>query len=110
MASAPAVVRFVEAGGIEDAVRYSRDMARICVGRNPDLPLPNLDFAGVPLGIDIRKVVATGILPAINSGVAHRNAGIGQVGAGVVRPPMEVMHKALRAFHRQLSDDGITTA
>jgi hypothetical protein len=105
MASAPAVVRFAGAGGIEDAVRLSRDMARICVGRNPDLPLPNLDFAGVPLGIDIRKVVATGILPVINSGVAHRNAGIGQVGAGIVRPPMEVMHKALRTFHGLLSGD-----
>ena len=104
MGTAPAVARFVGAeGGLERALRFTRDMGRICVGSNPDLPMPNLDFSGVPTGIDVRKVVATGILPVINSGVAHRQAGIGQVGAGLVTPPMDAMHSALRAFHAELS-------
>jgi len=92
------VVRFVGAGGLADALEYSRSMGRITVGPNPDLPMPNLDFAGVPTGIDIRKVAATGILPVINTGVAHKKPGIGQVGAGIVTPPMDAMTAALRAF------------
>ena len=98
MASAPAVVRFVGAGGFMDALKFTRSMGRITVGPNPDLPIPNLDFAGVPTGIDIRKVVATGVLPVINTGVAHKMPGVGQVGAGIVTPPMDIMIKALRAF------------
>jgi hypothetical protein len=101
MASAPAVVRFVGAGGLEDAVRYTAEMGRITQGGNNDLPMPTMDFAGVPLGIDIRKVVATGILPVINTGVAHRMPGIGQVGAGVVTPPMALMEQALTAFAKR---------
>ena len=100
MAAAPAVVRFVGAGSLADAVAYTRSMQRITVGENPDLPIPNLDFAGVPTGIDIRKVVETGILPVINTGVAHRLPGVGQVGAGIVTPPMAIMTEALTAFHQ----------
>ncbi len=98
MGSAPAVVRFVGAGGLADAQRYTNSMGEITVGRNPALAMPNMDFAGVPTGIDIRKVVATGILPVINTGVAHREPGIGQVGAGIVNPPPQIMAEALRAF------------
>lgn len=98
MGAAPAVVRFVGAGGLDDALRYTDNMARITVGRNNDMAMPTMDFAGVALGIDIRKVVATGILPVINTGVAHRLPGIGQVGAGIVTPPMPVMVQALEAF------------
>ena len=98
MGSSPAVVRFVGGGGLEDALRYTRDMRRVTVGANSDLPMPNMDFAGVPLGIDIRKVLATGVLPVINTGVAHRLPGVGQVGAGIVTPPMAVMEDALNAF------------
>ncbi len=103
MGASPAVARFFESVGVNQAARFTRDMARICIGSNPDLPIPNMDFAGVPTGIDIRKVTATGILPVINSGLAHRLAGIGQVGAGIATPPMEAIHQALRAFHRHLS-------
>ncbi len=99
MGSAPAVVRFVGAGGLADAQRYTNSMGEITVGRNPALAMPNMDFAGVPTGIDIRKVVATGILPVINTGVAHR--GIGQVGAGIVNPPPQIMAEALRAFAKK---------
>ncbi len=98
MGSAPAVVRFVGAGGAADAQRYTEAMREICVGDNPDLPMPNLDFSGIPSAIDLRRVVATGILPVINTGVAHRLPGIGQVGAGIVTPPMDIMRQALCAF------------
>lgn len=104
MGAAPAVARFFESVGANSAARYTLDMARICIGSNPDLPIPNMDFAGVPTGIDIRKVVATGTLPVINTGVAHRLAGIGQVGAGIATPPMEAMEQALRAFHALLTE------
>jgi hypothetical protein len=102
MAAAPAVAHFFESVGFEQALRYTLDMSRICSGPNPDLPITNLDFSGAPTGIDIRKVTATGILPLINTGIAHRLAGVGQVGAGIVTPPLEVFHDALRAFHGQL--------
>ena len=101
MGAAPAVTRFVGGDGLASALRCTRDMGRITVGTNPDLPMPNMDFAGIPSGIDIRKVVATGILPVINTGVAHREPGVGQVGAGIVTPPMDIMVAALRAFERK---------
>ena len=103
MGASPAVARFFESVGANQAARYTREMAHICVGSNANLPIPNMDFAGVPTGIDIRKVTATGILPIINSGLAHRLAGIGQVGAGIATPPMEAVHLALRAFHAHLN-------
>ncbi len=102
MAAAPAVVRFVGAGSLQDAVNYTRSMQRITVGETPDLPIPNLDFVGVATGIDVRKVVETGILPVINTGVAHKLPGIGQVGAGIVTPPMSIMVQALEALHESL--------
>lgn len=101
MGSAPAVVRFVGAGTLQDALDFTRSMARITVGPNPDLPMPNMDFMGVPTGIDIRKVVETGVLPVINTGVAHKKAGVGQIGAGIVTPPMDNMIQALEAFGKK---------
>ncbi|MDR2390472.1 MAG: DUF1116 domain-containing protein [Planctomycetota bacterium] len=98
MGAAPAVVRFVGAGGSGDAYRYTETMREITVGANQDMPIPGMDFTGVPSAIDIRRVVATGILPVINTGVAHRLPGIGQVGAGIVTPPMDIMRRALLAF------------
>ncbi|MCC8190378.1 MAG: DUF1116 domain-containing protein [Planctomycetes bacterium] len=101
MGAAPAVVRFVGAGGAADAVRYTESMRRISVGDNPDMPIPNMDFTGIPSAIDIRRVVATGVLPVINTGVAHRLPGVGQVGAGIVTPPMAIMTEALTAFAKK---------
>ena len=98
MAASPAVVGFVGGGGIEDAIRYTRDMAEICAGENAKWPVPMLDFAGVPCGIDVRRVVETGIAPAINTGIAHRQAGVGQVGAGIARAPLGCFDDALRAL------------
>jgi len=98
MAAAPAVAGFVGAGGFADAVAYSRTMGELAVGRNARWPIPALEFAGTPTGIDIRRVVETGIAPAINTGIAHRRAGVGQVGAGVARAPLACFEQALAAF------------
>ena len=102
MAAAPAVAGFVGAGTAADALNYTRAMEEITVARNPEWTVPALDFAGVPTGIDIRKVVASGRTPTINTGIAHREAGIGQVGAGVVRAPMACFERALEAFAAEM--------
>ena len=73
-------------------------MAEITLAQNPAWTMPSLDFKGVPTGIDIRLVVETAIAPMINTGIAHKEPGVGQVGAGVVRAPLECFEKALEAF------------
>lgn len=98
MAAAPAVAGFVGAGGFQDALGYSRSMGEIAAGRNPRWAIPALEFAGVPTGIDIRRVMETGIAPAINTGIAHRRAGVGQVGAGIARAPLACFEQALLAL------------
>ncbi|MFI5955445.1 DUF1116 domain-containing protein [Cryptosporangium sp. NPDC051539] len=97
MASAPAIVRFV-GGTVSDALRTSREMYGITTGENPSYALPILDFRGAATGIDVTKVVRTGVLPQINTGMAGRVAGVGQVGAGLVTPPMECFVGALDAL------------
>ena len=97
MASALAIVQFV-GGEPEDAVNFSRKMYSITVGESSSFSIPILDFRGSPTGIDIRKVIETGILPQINTGIAHKEAGVGQVGAGLVNPPWECFRSALLAF------------
>lgn len=97
MGGAPAIVQFV-GGSVADAIRYSKTMHFITVGQHQVMQLPSLDFAPSALGIDIRKVVATNILPIINTGIAHKTPGIGQVGAGLVEPPMACFTEALKAF------------
>ena len=100
MAAAPAVAGFVGAGGFADALAYTRAMSELTVGQNNTWSIPALEFRGVPVGIDVRRVVETGIQPAINTGIAHRRAGVGQVGAGVARAPLACFEKALRALDR----------
>ncbi len=73
-------------------------MYEITVAEHEHFTIPALDFRGTPTGIDIRSVVELGITPRINTGIAHREAGIGQVGAGLVRPPAEIFEEALVAF------------
>ncbi len=102
MVAAPGVTRFVGAGGFEDALNISNEMEKICVTHNPNWAIPTWDFKGACLGIDIRKVVATGITPLINTGIAHKKAGIGQVGAGTVRAPLACFEKALEAYCAKL--------
>jgi Protein of unknown function (DUF1116) len=98
MAAAPAVVGYVGAGRASQAAAFTRAMAEITVGANPAWTIPAMDFAGVPTGIDIRLVVETGLAPTINTGIAHREPGVGQVGAGVVKAPLKCFEDALVAF------------
>ncbi|MGD9091863.1 MAG: DUF1116 domain-containing protein [Anaerolineales bacterium] len=97
MASAPAIVTFVS-GTPRDAMNATLEMYEICFAEHKYFTIPPLDFRGTPTGIDIRKVVETGITPRVNTGIAHKDAGVGQVGAGLVRPPMEMFEEALVAF------------
>jgi len=98
MGASPAVAGFVGAGAASDAAVFTRDMAEITFSENPEWSIPAMDYTGVPTGIDIRRVVETGLAPTINTGIAHKEPGIGQVGAGVVRAPMRCFTDALRAF------------
>ncbi len=97
MAAAPAIVRFI-GGEVADALAASRRMYEITVAEHPMYSIPVLDFRGSPTGIDVTKVVRTQILPQINTGMAGRLAGVGQVGAGLVTPPAEIFPKALAAL------------
>ncbi|MFM9938518.1 MAG: DUF1116 domain-containing protein [Hyphomicrobiaceae bacterium] len=98
MAAAPAVVGFVGAGRASDAAVFTRSMGEITWQLNPEWTIPAIDNAGVPTGIDIRRVVETGIAPTINTGIAHRKPGVGQVGAGIVKAPLACFEAALLAF------------
>ena len=97
MATAPAIVQFV-GGTPKDAINYTNSMYEITCGENNMFKIPNLNFRGTPTGIDIRKVIETGIRPVINTGIACNRAGVGQVGAGVVNPPMKCFEDAIASF------------
>ena len=101
MAAAPAIVRFV-GGTADDALGYTRQMYGITLTRNADYGIPALGFAGTPTGIDTRRVVDAAVTPIINTGIAHREAGVGQIGAGIARAPLACFTGALRALGRQL--------
>ena len=98
MGASPAVAGFVGAGAASEAGNFTRTMSEITIGENPEWTIPAMDYMGVPTGIDIRLVVETGLAPTINTGIAHKEPGVGQVGAGVVRAPMKCFEKALVAF------------
>jgi hypothetical protein len=97
MAAAPAIVKFVD-GTAQDAIANTMEMVNITIGRNTAFTLPALNFAGTPAGIDLRLILDTNILPVINTGIAHKQAGVGQIGAGVTRAPMECFTKAAVAL------------
>jgi hypothetical protein len=96
-AASPALT-LLAGGSVAQSMQYSREMYHVTVGRNPGMSLPALDFAPAPVGVDIRKVVDSGIRPVLTTGIAHREAGVGQVGAGVVRVPMACYVQALEAL------------
>lgn len=97
MATAPAIVTFV-GGTPKDAMNATLEMYEITFAESKFFTMPSLDFRGTPTGIDLRKVVELGITPRINTGIAHKNAGVGQVGAGLVRPPLQIFENALITF------------
>ncbi len=103
MAGAPAIVKFV-GGSPRDALNFTQAMYEITVAENDTYQIPALDFRGTPTAIDLVKVVETGILPAINTGIAHREPGIGMVGAGLVKPPAQCFHAALEALVEKYGD------
>ena len=94
MAAAPAIVPLV-GGTVQEAINYSKEMTEITTTTNPNITIPLLNFRGIASGIDARKVVETGILPIINTAIAHKDAGIGMIGTGLVNPPFEVFEKAI---------------
>ena len=102
MAAAPAVAGFIGAGAPSAAGDFTRAMGEITVAQNPEWTIAALDFAGVPTGIDVRLVVDTGMAPVINTGIAHREPGIGQVGAGIVKAPLACFQQAVRAIASDL--------
>ncbi len=97
MATAPAIVTFVS-GTPRDAINATMEMYEITHAEHKYFNMPALDFRGTPTGIDLRKVIETGITPRVNTGIAHKEPGIGQIGAGLVRPPMAIFEEALVAF------------
>jgi len=102
MAASPAIVQFV-GGTPADAVANSRRMLSITLGTNPAFTIPSLNFGGTPAGIDARLVADSGILPIINTGIAHKKAGVGQIGAGITTAPMVCFSEALAALGTRLS-------
>jgi hypothetical protein len=97
MAAAPAIVRFV-GGTVPDALATTERMYQLTLAENPAMAIPIMGFRGAPTGIDVLKVARTGWLPQINTGMAGRVAGTGQVGAGLVQPPQECFEQALAAL------------
>ena len=102
MVAAPGVTRFVGAGGADVAYEVSEEMSEIYLDHNMLLQIPSWNFQGCCLGLDIRRVVETGITPLINTGIAHKQAGVGQIGAGTVRAPLACFEKALEALAKKL--------
>jgi len=102
MAAAPAVAGFVGAGGLREAIALTEEMAEIVVGEHPHFRIPTLDDRGAPVGIDVRRVVETGITPLINTGIAGRRPGVGQIGAGTVRAPLACFEAAVAALAETL--------
>ena len=101
IAAAPAIVQFV-GGSAADAANYTLQMYEITEAEHNAWQIPGLNFRGTPVGIDVVKVVSTGILPFIDTGVAHKDAGVGQVGAGVLSAPMEPFRRAFESFAETL--------
>jgi len=97
IAAAPAIVKFV-GGTSRDAVKFTLQMYEITVTENDAYQIPYLNFRGTPTAIDLLKVVQTGILPLINTGIAHKEPGIGMIGAGLVKPPQRCFDDAFEAF------------
>lgn len=101
IAASPAIVQFV-GGTTSDAIDYTLAMYEITVGESKAYQIPYLNFRGTPTGIDVVKVVRKNILPFIDTGVAHRDPGVGQVGAGVLNAPAEPFVKAFEGLARRI--------
>ncbi|UJF15927.1 DUF1116 domain-containing protein [Jeotgalibaca sp. MA1X17-3] len=103
MATAPAIVPLV-GGTVEEAMNYTLEMLEITTTTNPNVTIPIHDFMGIPTGIDVRKVVDKDLLPIINTAIAHKEAGIGMIGAGITHPPFEAFEKALEGIVEKMAE------
>jgi len=101
IAAAPAIVQFV-GGSAKDAISYTMQMYEITAAENNMYQIPYLNFRGTPTGIDVIKVIDKSLTPFIDTGVAHKNPGVGQVGAGVLGAPIEPFVKAFEGFAETL--------
>ena len=104
MAAAPAIVQFV-GGNASQALAFTRQMYDITLAEHPVYKIPGMDFRGTPTGIDLLKIIETGMVPVVNTGIAHRDPGIGMVGAGLVKPPMSCFVKALKGFVKTIQTE-----
>jgi hypothetical protein len=102
MATAPAIVQFV-GGTPQDAIAHTREMTHITLGLNNAFTLPAMNFTGTPAGIDARLVLDTNITPIINTGIAHREPGVGQIGAGITRAPLDCFTQAIVALAEKVT-------
>lgn len=101
MSAAPAIVSLV-GGTVDDAIHTTKNMYDITTTENPNVTIPILGFRGLPTGIDFRKVIELNLLPVINTAIAHKEAGIGMIGAGITAPPFEAFKKAAKAFKKHI--------
>jgi hypothetical protein len=102
MATAPAIVALV-GGTVDEAIGFSTKMKEITTTENPNVTIPLLNFMGIATGIDVRKVTQTGIMPVINTAIAHKEPGIGMIGAGITYPPVEAFEKALLSLSENIN-------
>ena len=100
MAASPSIVKFV-VGSVKDALEITNTFKKITIARHPHFTIPYIDFEGTPTGIDIRKVLRSGITPRANTGIAHKVPGIGQIGAGIVTLPILPFKRALREYAKE---------
>jgi hypothetical protein len=78
-------------------IERNRQMYEITYGENVTYRIPLFDFRGTPTAIDARRVLATGITPVMDVGLAGRDGG--QIGAGIIRAPRECFELAMSAFN-----------
>jgi hypothetical protein len=100
LAGSPAILALI-GGSAEDAIKYTYEMRKITNSLNDTFTLPIINFQGTATGIDIRKVMRTGITPVIDTAIAHRHEGGGYIGAGLVRAPLDPFKNALYAYGRK---------
>lgn len=101
-AAASPITSLLRGQKLKDSIAQTREMEKICVAKNHNFPIPNLDFDFLPVGIDIRLVLKTGICPVVHGGNFHHEGGL--IGAGTARVPMECFQKAMKAFAAQYKE------
>lgn len=100
MAASPAIAEFT-GGTPKYGLEITENMYKITVAEHKYYKIPYLNYRGTPTGIDLRKVLETGIAPIVNTGLAHKKPGIGQIGAGIASAPIECFEKAALAFQNK---------